>query len=178
LFGNLSNIAQKSGLTHKVDDDYSHPHRGKKTGLVSSLLRLSYYASDYVLGYQLKVRKHLFSAGFVIFDRYYSDVICDARRSRIYLSPNFLYHFGKLFIPSLDYNILLTASTETILCRKKELDKTGIENINSKIDYLAKKKSYHKVLNDSTPQEAILKVLNIVFDEQHRKNLKRLNMNV
>jgi thymidylate kinase len=174
LFGNLSNVAQKSGLTHKVDDDYSRPHRGKKTGSVSSLLRLLYYASDYILGYQLKVRMHLFSAGFVIFDRYYTDVICDARRSRIYLSPKFLYHFGKVFIPSLDYNILLTASTDTILGRKKELDKAGIEDINAKIDYLADKKDYYKVLNESTPQEAIIKILSIVFDEQHRKNLKRL----
>jgi hypothetical protein len=69
---------------------------------------------------------------------------------------------------------LLTASTETILKRKNELDKEGIETINHKIDYLADKKGYYKVLNETTPQETVAHILSIVFDEQHRKNLKRL----
>ena len=110
----------------------------------------------------------------VIFDRYYTDIICDSRRSRIYLNPKFLYGFAKLFIPSLDYNVLLTASSEAILTRKRELDKEGIDAINTKIDYLADKKGYYKVLNEGTPQEAVCKILQIVLEKQHRKNLKRL----
>jgi hypothetical protein len=129
---------------------------------------------DYILGYFLKVKTVTRITRLVIFDRYYTDIICDSRRSRIYLSPKFLYYFGKWFIPSLDYNILLTASTETILKRKNELDKEGIETINSKIDYLADKKGYYKVLNESTPQETVANILRIVFNEQHQKNLKRL----
>jgi thymidylate kinase len=174
LFGNLGEVAHSAGIKKEVDRNFDQPHRGGKTGVLSSLLRLLYYTIDYILGYFLKVKTVTRITRLVIFDRYYTDIICDSRRSRIYLSPKFLYYFGKVFIPSLDYNILLTASTETILKRKNELDKEGIETINHKIDYLADKKGYYKVLNETIPQETVAHILNIVFEEQHRKNLKRL----
>lgn len=129
---------------------------------------------DYIVGYFNLVRCALVRRELVIFDRYYTDIICDSRRSRIYLNTKFLYWFGKMFIPSLNYNILLTASSYAILTRKRELDKEGIDAINGKIDYLAGKKGYYKVLNEGAPQETVTKILRIVFEKQHQKNLKRL----
>lgn len=174
LLGNLSDIAQSSGVKKEVDRNYNNPHRGKKTGKLSSLLRLIYYSIDYILGYFLKIKTTTRHQYFVIFDRYFTDIICDSRRSRINLSTKFLYTFGKLFIPSLDYNILLTAKTDTILARKQELDAQSIAEINHKIDYLAKKRNYYKILNEGTPKEAVTEILRIIFTHQHSKNLKRL----
>lgn len=102
-----------------MDRDYSKPHRGEKTGILSSFVRLLYYSLDYIVGYWIKVKSVTRITRIVIFDRYYTDIICDSHRSRIYLNYRILYWFGKLFIPSLDYNILLTASTDTILVRKR-----------------------------------------------------------
>lgn len=174
LFGNLGEVAHSAGLKKEVDRDYSKPHRGGKTGALSSFARLLYYSLDYVVGYFVKVKTVTRITRIVIFDRYYTDIICDSRRSRIYLNYKFLYRFGKLFIPSLDYNILLTASTDTILARKKELDEEGIRTINEKIDYLADKKGYKKILNEQTPEGAVAEILNYIFDNQHRMNLQRL----
>lgn len=174
LFGNLGEVAHSAGVKKSVDRDYNNPHRGKKTGMLSSLLRLFYYSADYIIGYWVKVKAVTRITRIVIFDRYYTDIICDSRRSRIYLGAKFLYGFGKMFIPSLDYNILLTASSQTILARKGELNAEEIENINRKIDYLAGKKGYYKILNEGTPQEAVTEILRIVFEGQHKKNLKRL----
>lgn len=174
LFGNLGEVAHSAGIKKEVDRNYSDPHRGKKTGKISSFLRLCYYSIDYIIGYFVKVKSVTRITRLVIFDRYYTDIICDSRRSRIYLSPKFLYWWGKLFIPTLNYNILLTASSETILARKRELDKEGIETINAKIDYLTSKKGYNKVLNETTPQVAVNEVLTHIFNKQHRKNLRRL----
>ena len=174
LFGNLGEVAHSAGVKKEVDRNYSDPHRGKKTGKASSFLRLCYYSIDYVIGYFVKVKSVIRITRLVIFDRYYTDIICDSRRSRIYLSPKFLYWWGKLFIPTLDYNILLTASSKTILARKRELDEEGIKTINTKIDYLAGKRGYTKVLNETTPEVAVYEILNHVFNEQHKKNLKRL----
>lgn len=174
LFGNLGEVAHSAGVKKDVDKDFSKPHRGGKTSALSSLIRLLYYSADYIIGYFMKVKSMIRITRIVIFDRYYTDIICDSRRSRIYLNSKFLHTYGQIFIPSLDYNILLTASSETILARKHELDKEGINTINKKIDYLANKKGYYKVLNESTPQEAIAKILRIVFEEQHQKNLKRM----
>lgn len=174
LYGNISDVAHSAGLKKAVDKNYSDPHRGGKTGVLSSLARLGYYALDYILGYFVKVKSVTRITRLVIFDRYYTDIICDSRRTRVYLPYKFLYWFGRVFIPSLDYNILLTAKSETILARKKELDEAGIRSINEKIDYLADKPGYYKVMNEGTPDEAVSKILEIVFEGQHRKNLKRI----
>ncbi|MDE6390038.1 MAG: hypothetical protein K2L26_01300, partial [Duncaniella sp.] len=174
LFGNLGEVAHSAGIKKDVDRNYSDPHRGGKTGLLSSLARLGYYSMDYILGYFAKVKTKTRITRLVIFDRYFTDIICDSRRSRIYLSPRFLNMWRRLFIPSLDYNILLTASSETILSRKRELDEEGIRDINSRIDYLAPQDGYLKVLNESTPDDAVTCILGHIFSEQHKKNLKRL----
>lgn len=174
LFGNLGDVAQQAGIKKEVDRDYSNPHRGGKTSRLSSLARLVYYSIDYIAGYFVKVKTAIRITRVVVFDRYYTDIICDSRRSRIYLNTKFLYWWGKLFIPSLNYNILLTASSDSILARKRELDKEGIDTINSKIDYLCDKKGYRKVLNEKAPQVAVNEILTYIFEEQHKKNLKRL----
>ncbi len=174
LFGNLGEVAHKAGLKKEVDRNYSDPHRGGRTGALGSLARLMYYSTDYVAGYFLRVKTLTRITRLVIFDRYYTDIICDSRRSRIYLPYKFLRAWGRLFIPTLDYNVLLTAPTEVILSRKAELDADGIRDINRRIDYLAPKKGYLKVVNDSTPDAAIDAILTEIFENQHRKNLKRL----
>ena len=110
----------------------------------------------------------------MVFDRYFNDIICDPRRSRIYLPYRFLDMWRKLFIPQLRYNILLTASTDTILKRKRELSREGIEAINARLDLLAPKRGYLKVVNDSTPDVAVNQILTHIFDKQHRLNLRRL----
>ena len=174
LFGNLGEVAHSAGLKKEVDRDYSKPHRAGKTGAFSSFARLLYYSIDYIIGYFVKVKSVIRITRVVIFDRYYTDIICDSRRSRIYLNYKFLYWFGELFIPSLNYNILLTARSETILARKRELDEEGIRRINKRIDYLADKKGYKKILNEQTPEVAVAEILNYIFDNQHKKNLRRL----
>ena len=174
LFGNLGEVAHSAGIKKDVDRNYSDPHRGGKTGVLSSLARLGYYSMDYILGYFAKVKTKTRITRLVIFDRYFTDIICDSRRSRIYLSPRFLNMWRRLFIPSLDYNILLTASSETILSRKRELDEEGIRDINSRIDYLTSQKGYLKVLNETTPEDAVSLILGHIFSEQHKKNIKRL----
>ena len=174
LFGNLGEVAHSAGLKREVDRNYNDPHRGKKVGVLSSLVRLVYYSVDYIVGYWLKVKSQIRITRLVVFDRYYTDVICDSRRSRIFLNYKFLYWFGRVFVPQLDYNVLLTASVETILARKQELTREGIERINEKIEYLAGKRGYVKFVNDGAPEEVVTEILEWVFEEQHQKNLRRL----
>lgn len=174
LFGNLGEVAHSAGLKKEVDREYDKPHRGTKTGFLSSLVRLIYYSTDYIIGYFIKVKTAIRITRIVIFDRYYTDIICDSRRSRIYLNYRFLYWFGRLFIPTLDYNILLTASSKTILSRKRELDAKEIQLINSKIEYLSTKPKYLRILNEGAPEFAVASILAYMLDCQHNKNIRRL----
>lgn len=176
LFGNISEVAHKAGVKNEVDRDYDHPHRSKKKGMISSFCRLAYYSIDYIVGYRLKVKTQTRITRLVIFDRYYTDIICDSRRSSIFLPVKFLYGFGKLFIPSLDYNILLTASTDVILSRKSELDAEGVRDINERIDYLAGHKCFYKVTNNGSPEECARKIISLIFDKQHEDICFRIRL--
>jgi thymidylate kinase len=174
LFGNISDVAHSAGLKKEVDKNYDKPHRGNQTSKASSVIRLCYYTLDYIIGYLLKVKTLTRITRIVVFDRYYSDIICDSRRSRIYLNKRWLYWWGRMLIPRLDYNILLTASTDTILSRKQELDRQEVESIKEAIDYLAGKPGYLKVENDGMPEEAVQKILHHILDRQDKKNRRRL----
>lgn len=173
LFRNMGEVAYTAGIKKAVDRKYNNPHRGGETGKLNSLFRLFYYATDYILGYLLRVKPTIRITRLAIFDRYYTDIICDSRRSRIFLNYKFLYWFGRLFIPSLDYNILLTADVDTIFVRKKELSREEISSINKKISYLSKKAKYKVVYNDLSSNDAVNTILLHIFEQQHRKNLKK-----
>lgn len=174
ILGNMGDVAHGVGLKKDVDHQWDKPHRGGKTGKFSSFIRLCYYTTDYIIGYWAQIRMFLSNRMIVIFDRYYTDIIADSRRSKINLSHKFLYFFGKLFVPSLKYNILLTASSKSILARKRELDKESIDEINRKLDFLKSKKDYYLVLNESTPQDTIKNILTQIFEKQHQINKRRL----
>lgn len=176
LFGNLGDVAHRAHISGEPDRRYDKPHRGGRTGTLSSLLRLAYYTADYISGYFLRVKTATRITRLVIFDRYFTDIICDSRRSRIYLPLRFLYGWYRCLIPTLDYNILLTADTARILARKAELDAEGIAAINARIDYLASKPGFWRVTNDTTPDQAVARIWRIVIEGQSRRNRKRLHL--
>ncbi len=174
LIPNIGEAAHSAGLKKVVDREYDKPHRGAKAGVISSFLRLCYYSLDYILGYWIKVKPQTKITKVIIFDRYFTDVIVDSRRSSISLNSRFLYYWSRLFIPKMRYNILLTADPDIILSRKQELDRECIERINIKMECLASKKGYYMVANNGTAQVAADKILSIVIDEQHKRNLRRV----
>jgi thymidylate kinase len=174
LIPNLGEAAHKTNLKSEVDRNYSDPHRGNKTGVLNSFIRTLYYSIDYIFGFFIRIRPMLHKRHIVIFDRYFTDICADSRRSKIFLNHKFLYWFGKLFIPKLDYNILLTADREVILARKQELTSEGIDIINEKLNYLCDKQGYYLILNNGTASEAVEKILNLIFENQHLKNMKRI----
>lgn len=174
LIPNLGEAAYSAGVKKEVDREYDKPHRGAKSGVVSSFFRLCYYTFDYVVGYWAKVKPHTRITKVVIFDRYYSDVIVDSRRSSIYLNRSFLYGWGQLFIPRMRYNFLITANADIILSRKRELDREAIERINANLDYLATKRGYYLIENNGTAEEALVKILTLILEKQHNLNLKRV----
>ena len=174
LIPNLGETAHTARLKKEVDREYDKPHRGGKTGTVSSFARLCYYTLDYIVGFWVKVKPHCAITKFVVFDRYYTDIIADSRRSNIYLNTKLLYYWGRIFIPRLQYNILLTADTDVILARKQELDRKGIEDINSKLDYLVQKRGYFLVKNNGTAEQAASEILQIIFNGQHAKNIRKV----
>ncbi len=175
LIPNMGEAAHNAGLKKEVDREYDKPHRGTNKGFISSMVRLKYYSLDYILGFWVKVKPHCKITRVVIFDRYFNDVIVDSRRSAIHLNPKFLYYWGKLFIPKMNYNFLVTADVDIIRGRKQELDRKGIERINSRIQYLATRKNYYLIYNNGTAEEGACEILKILIDKQNHRISKKLS---
>ncbi|HBP89341.1 MAG TPA: hypothetical protein PKK23_02850 [Nitrospirales bacterium] len=97
------------------------PHASPPRGVFASLFKLGLWWADYFIGYWLDIYRRLVSSTFVVFDRYYYDLLVDARRYR-YGAPRCLAILVGKFIPKPDLVILLDAPPEILLQRKQEVE--------------------------------------------------------
>lgn len=128
LFPNLGAVGEKAGIMEQ-DTDFTNPHRGKPAGFLSSLLRISYYTLDYILGGAIFVRKDVQFGRYSIFDRYIYDFLVDPKRSKINLPYRLRVYFSK-FAPKPQIVFVLKTDAETIYKRKQELT---IDEINRQL---------------------------------------------
>lgn len=113
----------------------SLPRQGKNENLLASLIRFIYYYIDYLLG-QFYVQAKYVSRGYaVLYDRYYFDMINDAKRSNIELPERFLKWWYR-FLLKPELNIFLFASPEEILKRKQELSAEIITTLTNRYSAL------------------------------------------
>jgi thymidylate kinase len=107
-------------------EEFTSPHRAKPASLPSSLLRLSYYWLDYVIGYWLSIRPRCVDGKFYIFDRYFYDFVVDPFRSRVKL-PDWLRLLFLRATPEPDTVFFLHCDATTVFQRKQELTMPEIE---------------------------------------------------
>lgn len=126
----LGNATGKQREGPKVVTD---PHGKSPSGILLSLVRLSYYWVDYTIGYWRKVAPKVFSKSkLFIFDRYFYDVIVDPKRMRIKL-PGFVIRFFFVFVPKPDLLLCLGGDAETLYRRKPE---TSLEEVSRQVETL------------------------------------------
>ncbi|WP_107038040.1 hypothetical protein [Brumimicrobium mesophilum] len=104
------------------------PRQGKNSSFLSSLIRFSYYYTDYFIGQFYVYIKHVMRGEIVLYDRYYFDFINDSLRSNILL-PKWLTKAGYKLLLKPNLNFFLYADAATILKRKKELDEKAITSL-------------------------------------------------
>jgi len=85
-----------------------------------SIAMLFAYLLDYWLGYWLLIRPILARSGLVIFDRYFDDLLIDAKRYR-YGRPLWVARVLRSFMPKPDLVLVLDAPDEVVLSRKQEV---------------------------------------------------------
>ncbi len=107
------------------------PRQGTNKSVLSSLIRFSYYYTDYLLGQFIIYVRYVLRGDIVLYDRYYFDFINDSVRSNIRLPESFL-RAGYVFLKKPDFNFFLYADADTILARKQELDRDTIKNLTRK----------------------------------------------
>lgn len=111
--------------TEERAEDFRMPHRASPAGVLSSLLRLSYYWIDYVMGYWTDVRRECIAGKSTIFDRYFYDFLVDPRRSRLSL-PAWVARTFLALTPKPDLVFFLDCDPDLVFARKQELPREEI----------------------------------------------------
>ena len=103
------------------------PHGGQPSGFFGSLLRITYYTLDYILGYWFKIYPAMAREDCLwVFDRYFYDYLFDPKRSLIAL-PEWIIRSFVRFIPQPDLILCLGTDARKIHGRKPELPLEEIE---------------------------------------------------
>ena len=100
--------------------DNTNPHGQIPRGALMSAAKLLFLWADYLLGYCLRVRPLLVRSTLVVFDRYYQDLLIDARRFR-YGGPRWLARLVAKLIPMPDLMLVLDAPAHVLQARKQEV---------------------------------------------------------
>lgn len=161
----LPSIAVLTGRKEKTETVTvcSNPHGSKPSGLIGSIIRLSYYWLDYTWGYFRKVfldkalKTHVW-----LFDRYYYDYYIDQRRSRLNM-PNWIIKMYGWFVPTPDLTICLGGDPKKIYTRKPE---TSLEEVARQTKILKDFARTHKkaIWVDTTvaPEESVKAVMEAI----------------
>ena len=164
ILPNLGAAGEKVGVM-KQDKDFTNPHRAKPAGKLSSLLRMTYYWLDYVVGVPLILRKNAQFNKITIFDRYIYDLIVDPYRTCIKLPLRMRWMFAKM-VKQPKIVFVLDADADTIYARKQELDKV---EINRQLVEFRKLKALggkvHILDASKTPQQIAEDAMKIIVDE-------------
>jgi thymidylate kinase len=119
--GYLPPLARLKGSPTQSNGPVQEPHASTPSGMVGSVLRLTYLTLDYVLGYWLWTRPRIAKTpSVVVFDRYAYDMTFDPRRFRIGL-PGWVARWFVMLAPTPDLIVCLHGSPEAIAARKQEL---------------------------------------------------------
>lgn len=109
------------------------PRQGSNQSTTGSLLRFTYYYTDYIFGQFFIYFNYTIRGKVVLYDRYYFDFINDSRRSNIRL-PRWFTKAAYRLLMQPDINFFLYADADTILARKKELEAPVIRQLTK--DYM------------------------------------------
>jgi hypothetical protein len=96
------------------------PHQAPPSGWAGSLLRLVYYATDYVVGYWVRCAPKRRRNSLILFDRYHYDYAVDPLRFRVQPDHPWLARAFQL-APAPEHTIICTAPLPVLRGRKTEL---------------------------------------------------------
>lgn len=162
---------------HGEGDSNPDPHKVKVDGKIKSLIRFFYYQIDFVLGWNLKVRKNLIQKKLVLFDRYYFDYYADMLRYRYSLPSSFAIGMSWM-IPKPDLVVALDGNAKVFYMRKQELT---VDEINHQLVAFKKIKDHCKTVEYIKADQSIDEVLNsvtaVILCKKAEKTLERMKLN-
>lgn len=169
ILPNLGAVGEKTGVM-KQDTDFTNPHRSKPANPFSSLIRISYYTLDYIIGWQKCVRNDVHYDRYSVFDRYSYDFIVDPRRTKLNLPESIRAFFVKL-TPQPGIVFVLNAKPETVYARKQELPLEEIERQSEMYKKVAEsnKKRFVVIDAEQKPEEMAEQAIHYILNKYTEK---------
>jgi len=162
---------RKSGNTPVTD-----PHVQPLRGPISSLIKLAYWWIEYTLGYLMNVYPRLAHSTLVLFDRYYHDVLVDAKRYR-YGGSLWLAHLTGKIIPRPHLVILLDAPPQVLFARKQEVPFEEVNRQREKYVNLVRNLHSGHMVDASKPlEEVVSEVEKIILDYMAARTAYRMGL--
>lgn len=161
----LPNMGAAGEMMHvaKQDTDFTNPHRAKPSGFVMSMIRMTYYWLDYIIGVPILLRKEVHYEKYSFYDRYIYDFLVDPYRTRVKLPYWIRSSFTKI-VKQPQIIFVLNAAPDIIYDRKQELTLEEIkrqlilfENIRKSFDTAV------EIDANKTPSEMVNNALKIIF---------------
>ena len=163
ILPNLGELGEKAGIKEQ-DTDFTNPHRAKPANTLSSLVRIGYYWLDYVIGFNVLVRKDVQYDRFSVFDRYSYDLLVDPTRTRL----NLPIWVRKIFVKCMPHPkvvFYLDASPEVIYKRKQELTLDEITRQNRLYKEVASSNKRFITLDSNRPvNESVDEAIKIILE--------------
>lgn len=160
----------------KLSQSVTDPHGKPPRSFFASTAKILYFLFDYVLGYVLIVRPKLVRSTFIVFDRYYHDLLVDPLRYR-YGGPMWFAQWVAKLIPKPDLFILLDAPPEVLQSRKQEVPFE--ETVRQRQAYLELVRGMKNrlVIDASRPlDEVVTEICEKILDFMSQKTAKRFNL--
>jgi thymidylate kinase len=132
----------------------TNPHAKPPRGSLVSSVYLTAFLVDYWLGYAFLLRQLKPRSCFLLFDRYFYDVLVDPKRMR-YGGPAWLARLYSRLVPSPDLVVVLDADTETILARKAEVPPDEVSRQREAFRRLPVEPSRLRIINTKETREEV-----------------------
>lgn len=156
--------------------DNPDPHGKKPNNMIKSLIRYFYYNLDFIIGYNILVRKNCIQKQLIVFDRYYYDYFVDLKRYQ-YSFPKWLPRIFKWTIPTPDIVFVLEGTPEVLYNRKKELSIDEIQRQLTEYRKLAKTCKKAIIINvDKSLDEVVCEVTRHILLLKARQTAKSMNI--
>lgn len=168
-FNLMPRLLRRGGDGCPVTDPHGKPPRS----LPASLLKLAYYWLDYTLGYWLKVRPALVRSTFVLFDRYYDDLLVDPKRYR-YGGPLWLARWLRTLISRPHVFLVLDVPVDKLLERKQEVPREELERQIEDYRRFAVSTPNAFLLDGGQPADEVIRQgRDVLLDFLHERYLRR-----
>lgn len=151
----------------------TNPHGKRVRGTLASFLKLCYFIWLYNSGWFRLVLPKKIRSTFVIFDRYYDDILIDPTRYRNG-TPNWMVKFIRQFIPQPQLWIVLDAPTDVIQSRKAEVSYEETERQRQAYIAYAKQNQDCMLINTNrNVKEISIDICRFICDALHQRAIKR-----